>query len=188
MDADAQLLEMSAELAALESAPWEPVCVSEAFARRGPDALVFTMQGWIDLEKMKSPLLRGELPDDDEEAAFAAAIAAFEVDLVSDATDLAAAVVIMEGMIAEINAAFAMSLRVRQADAGIEIEAPEPGIGHWLAIYAALVSQLGLTPAEAKRSPVCEAFALLAGHRVNQRWTIVGPSYRDREIPDLQTS
>ena len=57
--------EMQAGLAEAEQSAWQPRCTGCAFARTG-ELFTLTMQGWIDLDYFKSPLLEGRLPDGDD--------------------------------------------------------------------------------------------------------------------------
>ncbi len=58
-----QLRELGQALAGAEESAGEPLCIARAFATPKAGALALTMQGWIDLETMRSPLLRLETPN-----------------------------------------------------------------------------------------------------------------------------
>ncbi len=169
---EAQLRELGKDLAGALHSLWEPACLARAFATPGEGALVFTMQGWIDLDAARSPLLAGGLPETLEE--IEAAVDAFRCGPVDLSPDEA------EGlgrlMREEIEAAFALGLRMRAPGAETGAEAPD-GFGTWLPLWACLVTQCGLAPDAALALRVGRAFALVAGMRRNQGWECAGTTY-----------
>jgi hypothetical protein len=83
---------------------------------------------------------------------------------------------------AAVTEAFAMALPMRLPDSpqgGVD-----DGFGAWLPIFAALVTQCGLTPQAALALRVDRAFALLAAHRRNQGWEVAGTPYALREVAE----
>lgn len=159
---------------ALQS-PWQPACVARAFAS-GPSRLWFTMQRWIDLEAIRSPLLLGEIPAMDE---LDAALQVFGETI--DGKTPAEAVQLAELVLREIREGFAMAVKVTPPEAGGELGVDESGIGDWLALYACLVTQCRLSHAEVMRMKVGAAYALLVGHRVNRGWRVAGIGYAQRD-------
>jgi hypothetical protein len=173
---DKALLEMSAELTAAKASPWEPRCIAHAFARQDAQPIDFTMQAWIELEAMRSPLLQGELPEDLEDLEDALnAVGQSAKDL-----DSAQAIDVGHAVIVVISEAFAMALPMKEPGAETqETEGPD-GFGTWLPIFACLVTQCGLSPADARALRVAEAYALIAAHRRNQGWNEAGQPYNGR--------
>lgn len=169
---------LSSEIAGAMQSPWEPACVARAFRAPGAGSVVFTMEGWIGLEAIRSPLLQGGLPADVEELAAAAAIFGLGIDDLTpeEAVDLASA------MRRAVSEAFAMSLRMEQPAVETDAAAEPDGFGAWLPLYACLVTQCGLSRAEARACPVGEAYALTAAHRRNQGWRVAGTPYALRHM------
>ncbi len=169
---------MGAELAGAEQSRWEPRCVCRAFGR-APGRLVLTMQGWIDLHAVCSPLLEGQLPDgDDLEHQLSAAVDAFDLGPLEvtpeEAYELGMA------MLNAVNAAFETQLKMRPPG---ESQAQAPGgFGNFLPILACLIAQLGMSRADALATPVAQAFALIAAHRRNQGWLVTDASYAQRDV------
>jgi len=172
---------LSTEVAAALHSPWEPRCVAQCFRTRGEGDLAFTMQTWIDLEAARSPLLAGELPREMDDLypaldAFGLAIGGMEPGEVA---------ALATAMLRAVQTAFAMSLAMRQPDAEPGEETPD-GFGAWLPLFACLVTQCGLSPAEAKQCDVGEAYALTAAHRRNQGWRAAGTEYALRDLAEGQ--
>lgn len=168
------LHELSAEIAAVGQSPWQPRTVSRAFASRGQERLVFTLQTWIDLDAARSPLLHGELPANEEECS--AAHAAFGLALGAPEE----AEVICAVMEREIRAALGAALAMRPEEAVTGEE--DDGFGDCAPLLAALVSQLGMGRMEALATPVAQAFILIAAHRRNQGWKVAGVPYAIRDL------
>ena len=180
---DPDLQALGADLAAAEASRWEPRCVAHAFARR-PGALVFTMQGWIDLDYVQSPLLEGRLPDYDAdpvewERQMEAAVDAFDLGCMElTAEEWAETGICMLDAIAD---AFAMSMGMVNPAADLGGASAPSGFGQWLPILACLISQIGMSRLEALATPVGQALALIAAHRSNQGWEPMGATYAQRE-------
>ena len=173
------LRSLAAELAAADSGAWQPRGIARAFALPPEGAPVFTMQTWIDLDASSSPLLEGRLPETEEE--LHAAVDAFRCGPV----DLSAEEAVGLGLMLReaIQEAFAMSLPMNPpCDDGGGTMSLSGGFGDWLPIYAALVAQLGLSRAEARATPVGEAFALLAADKRNRGWMPAGATYAQRDV------
>src|SRR6187455_1220440 len=66
------LRDLGADIAGAMSSAWEPACLARIFATPSAEALALTLQGWIDLDRARSPLLIGE-PLATNEDLFAAA-------------------------------------------------------------------------------------------------------------------
>lgn len=169
---------LSADLAAAENSPWQPRCLARAFATPGPGDVVFTMQTWIDLDAASSPLLTGGLPETEEE--LHAAVDAFACGPVDLSAEEAVGLTLM--IREAIEEAFALSLPMTPPGDGGESLSLSGGFGDWLPIYAALIAQLGLSRAEARLTPVGEAFALLSANKRNQGWSTAGATYAQRDV------
>jgi hypothetical protein len=180
-----ELRELSRSLAQAETGAWEPRCIARAFGMHGSNRLVLTMQGWIDLELARSPLLSLQIPSGpDAVEQLGAALDAFGIG----AMDLtpAEAVALAEQMIDAVQEAFSTTLRMTppmMPPGGASSASPQGdgGYGTWLPLFAALVAQCGLSPDAAKALPVAQAYALLAAHRANQGWEPAGMTYRQRD-------
>jgi hypothetical protein len=173
-----QLRELGNDLASALQSPWEPRCVARAFATPRASTPVLTMQGWIDLDAMRSVLLVDEIPETLEEVETAAAVFALSVEglTAADAVDVATA------MRQGVRDAFAMALRMRPESGASD--GARDGLGTWLPIFSCLVTQCGVPPSEALALPVGQAYALIAGHRRNQGWIITGTPYALRDVPE----
>ena len=171
------LRSLAADLAGAEQSAWQPRCIARAFATPPEGAPVFTLQTWIDLDAVSSPLLEGRLPETEEE--LHAAIDAFRCGPVDLSAEEAVGLGLM--MREAIEEAFAMSLPMTPPnDAGGGPIAG--GFGDWLPIYAALTAQLGLSRADARATPVGEAFALLAADKRNRGWMPAAATYAQRDV------
>jgi len=171
---------LGAAIAKAEQSPWEPRCVCKAFAS-APGALVLTLQGWIDLDAARSPLLEGKGIDaDDAEGQLTAAVNAFGLGpLLTEPEDRDT---LVEAMLDAVHAAFSTHLKMRCPG---ESRAQAPGgFGKWLPILACLVAQLGMSRPEALATPVIQALALIAAHRSNQGWTVADLSYAQRDMEE----
>ena len=82
-------------------------------------------------------------------------------------------------MIDAISTAFGMRVSLR---APWEAAPQAPGgFGSWLSILACLIAQIGMSRIDALACPVAQAFALIATHRFNQGWQVVGDTYAQRD-------
>jgi len=173
------LRELGNDLAAALQSEWEPRCISRTFRTPAPDALVLTMQGAIDLEDARSPLLQGRLPETVEQlrAAFDA-FGRLELDPTALFPDAALHLaLLMRDAVVE---SFAMALPMREL--GAASATSDDGFGRWLPLLACLVTQCGLSMEEALALPVGRAFALVAAMRRNDGWEVAGTSYALREV------
>lgn len=167
----------SAELAGAEQSPWEPRCVARAFAS-APGALVLTMQGWIDLDAARSPLLSGGLPETVED--LTAAVDAFGLQPFEADPELALA--FAQDALDAVNRAFEAQIRMRAA--GATGSTLSGGFGDWLPILSCLIAQLGMTRLDALSTPVAQAFAIIAGHRHNQGGIVADATYAQRDATE----
>ena len=175
-----QALSQEAE-AALHSL-WEPRCLARAFATPPAGAVAFTMQAWIDLEAIRSPLLHGALPGLEELAATATCFG-LPVDELSGAD----AVLVALALRRAVAAGFALALPMQHPDPEQRAPDAEPdGFGAWLPLFACLVVQCGLAPRDARALPVGEAYALTAALRRNAGWEATGTLYALRDVADGQ--
>lgn len=174
-DEQADLQRFSTEIAGAMNSPWEPLCLTRAFASPGEGDAVFTMQAWIDLERLRSPLLHGALPATVDEFAASAAVFGCEVAAL-DAQELFDLGNALRGAIAE---GFGMNLPMTPPRGG---EAAAEGFGDFLPLLEALIGECGLSRTEALASPVGQGFALLAARRRREGWSVAGPVYALREV------
>jgi hypothetical protein len=170
------------EMAGALQSPWEPWCVARAFATPAPGTIALTMQGWIDLEAIRSPLLRLELPDHPQELEAAAHTFKMSIAALSP-TDAMALALIMRRAVA---AAFALALPMHPP--GSSEGRARDGFGAWLPLFAFLVAECGLDLAGALAARVDHAFALLAACRRNQGWEGGGLSYAERDVNQSEDS
>lgn len=174
-----ELREECNALAQAEQSPWEPRCVARAFMSVTPGALVLTMQQWIDLEAVKSPLLLGRWPENDDAgiAQRSAAVDAFGLGQLvlewEEADEL------WQAMLDAVQEAFAMNIKMRAP--GASGLGAATGFGLALPILACLLSELHMSRLDALATPVCQAFGLIAGHRSNQGWTALDATYAQRD-------
>jgi hypothetical protein len=173
------LRSLAADLAAADASTWQPCCIARAFTLPADGAPIFTMQAWIDLDAASSPLLEGRLPETEED--LHAAVDAFHCGPVDLSAEEAMGLGLM--MREAIEEAFALSLPMTPPsnDGGGTLSL-SAGFGDWLPIYAALVAQLGLSRADARATPVGEAFALLAADKRNRGWMPAGATYAQRDV------
>jgi len=175
------LCELSAELAGAEKSPWQPRCVCRAFAY-APGKLVLTMQSWINLEAIRSPLLVGKRPEGDTlQAQLSAAVDAFGIGPLEVTVEEAAELI--DTMLDAVYAAFETQIKLRAPGAS----GPQQpgGCGDWLPVFSCLVAQIGMSRRDALATPVAQAFALIASHRINQGWHVVDATYAQRDIAEL---
>lgn len=182
-----ELRELGEELAAQEDSPWQPPCIARAFAgantRREKTeerlCLVLTMQGWIDLDAIRSPFLLEQIPSTADEA-----IDAWTV--LNPGREVPAPEVLVETILGSIRDAFSTVMKMRQSGSfGCSFDSSDSlGFGSWLPLFACLVTQCGLSPAEALAMPVAQTFALIAAMRSNEGWMPQGESYAQRGTRD----
>lgn len=178
---DAEEQELRAEcnaLAQAEQSPWEPRCVARAFMSPAPGALGLSMQRWIDLEAVKSPLLLGRWPEG--EAALAQRSAAVDVfELGALVLEWEEADELWQAMLDAVREAFALNIKMRAPGAsGLGAAA---GFGLALPILSCLLSELHMSRLDALATPVAQAFGLIAGHRSNQGWSALDATYTQRD-------
>lgn len=177
---EADLQAMGRELSERVQSPWEPACLARAFRRERHEEMHLTMQGWIDLEDARSPLLQGALPED--AAQLDDAIRAFQFySFRGEELSPDAAVEMAAQMRDAVRAAFSTAMPMRDPAATAETS-PDDGFGRWLPIFACLVVQCGLDENAALMMRVDRAFALVAAHRRNQGWEPAGTPYALRDI------
>ncbi len=172
-----ELQELGEDLAAALQSPWEPGTISRAWATPEDGTIALTMQGWIDLDARRSPLLLDQFPDSIEEIETAAAVFGLSIENLNpaDAAHLANA------MRRAVRDAFAAALPMAQPDAAM-VESETDGFGRFMPILAALITQCGLRPADALELRVDQACTLLATHRRNQDWEATGTPYALRDV------
>lgn len=171
-----ELNELSKNAAGALQSAWEPRCIARAFASPLAGSLALTMQGWIDLEAVRSPLLAGRDPE--TTADLAVAFAAFGLDY--EDTPPEEAVLIVGAMKRAIGEAFAAPLPMRQPEAQPPRE--DGGFGSFAPVLACLVFQAGMAPRIALNLDVAQAFILIATHRYNQGWEVAGEPYAVRDL------
>lgn len=175
---DALIAECQADTAAPQS-PWEPACIASTFASKSSLELLlaFTMQTWIDLDAVRSPLLLGQ--EFATAGEFGAALAAFgHPGAIQFEAEEAA--VLTDEMQQAIALGFSTRLGMRQS--GEERgDATEHGFGEWLPLYTFLIAECGISRDDARACPVGEAFALASARRHLQGWQCAGTPYALRE-------
>lgn len=142
--------------------------------------VVLTMQGWIDLDAARSPLLLGRLPGTEED--LAAAFAVFLPGGLKTSTGTEV-FTLSEIMRDEVRDAFAAALPMQPENAAADDEGDD-GFGDFAPLLACLISQCGLSAAEAMALPVAQAFVLIASHRRNQGWKVAGKKYAFRDLEE----
>lgn len=181
---DAELDAMIADgLAAAQEmqSPWEPRCVGLAFASESPRTFVLTMHAWIDLDVIRSPVLKGNAPETREE--FYATLHAFGVEEKKGAElDPEEAAVMTDEMLVAVALGFSMALPMEPPGSQVEGEDEADGFGGWLPVFGCLVTQCGIDPDAAMKVRVDWAFALIATMRRNQGWKPKGTPYALREM------
>lgn len=170
-----ELRALGDELADARRSPWEPRCVARAFATPLEDDCILTMQGWIDLEAIRSPILNGEPFADPMQITHAGL--AFGLCIDERLTE-EEALVLIENMREAINEAFAMSLPMKPRNP--DGTADRDGFGNWLPTFAFLVSECGMAPRIALAMPVRQVLPLLSATRRNQGWVEAGEPYAMR--------
>lgn len=186
MDATAidDLRRLGEELAGALHSPWEPACIARAFSTPAEGELALTMQQWIDLDAIRSPLLQGDLPKTAAQLEAAAEI----FGLALDDLDPDEAAAIGGAMLRACGTAFATALPMRQPDSQLSTNNSQlsDGFGTWLAMWAFLVSQCGLAPDAACALRVDRAYALMAATRRNQGWECAGTPYALRDAAEKE--
>ena len=164
---------------------WQPRVIAEAFGTQAPGTLpAITMQGWIDLDRVRSPFIAGtELTDADREIAEALRALRPErleawLGLIEDARAAVEVELEIRAIMAE---AFSTALEMEPEEGGMTRAAD--GMGWWIVVYAALVSRM--PSQEALALPVKQANAILAGWRRNEGWMVKGVRYCDRVTVNL---
>jgi hypothetical protein len=177
-----ELVKISEEAAEVLRSPWEPRCVARAFASHQPGTFTMTMQVWIDLAAIRSPLLQEAAPESLEE--FRDALEAFGV-VEKEGCELTPeeAAVMTDEMLTAVRDAFSMGLKMQPPNGTVADEEPD-GFGDWLIVWAALKTQCGCTRAEALAFPVGQAFALIAAARRNEGWKVTGEPYALRDMKE----
>ena len=133
------------------------------------------MQCWIDLEAMRSSLLRLEAPAQVEDLERAARV--FALSLAGMSPEEAAHV--WRAMRRTVTEAFTLALPMQRP--GGAVRAGKDGFGAWLPVLAFLVVEGGIDPTTARKMRVDHAFALLAACRRNQGWECTAASYAQRD-------
>jgi len=169
------LRELGNELATAQQSPWEPLCVARAFATPQSGTIALTMQWWIDLEAMRSPLLRLETPAQVEDLERAARVFALSLDGMSPED----AAHVWRAMRRTVTEAFALAMPMQRPDGASR--AGQDGFGAWLPLLAFLIVECGIDPMTARKMRVDHAFALLAACRRNQGWECAAASYAQRD-------
>lgn len=172
-----QLRELGEALAKASADPAEPRSVVRAFASRPPHYLALTMQNWIDLESIRSPLLRLQIPEDIDALERAANIFRLSVRTLT----VEAAICVARAIRRAVAGAFSLALPMRRPGALAGSRSSRDGFGAWLPLLAFLIAECGLAPAQARELRVDQAFALLAACRRNQGWEPNGMSYAQRD-------
>jgi hypothetical protein len=171
-----ELRELSQDLSNAMHSLWEPRCIARAFASQIAGEVVLTMQGWIDLEAIRSPILLGQELVDSMQIAVAGAAFGLAID---ERLSSKEAALIVESMKEAVREAFGMSLSMRPPQGGETDE--QDGFGNWLPVFAFLVSECGMAPSNAMRLPVKQALPLLSATRRNQGWKEGGLPYAARK-------
>ncbi len=176
-----QLRELGNDLAGAMQSDWQPACIAAAWRSERAGELALTMQGWIDLDAARSPLLCGGLPQTgvDLDAAFAAFV------LGEEGLEPADAVRVVVAMARAVETAFASALRMTPQNPAT---GDADGFGDWLPMLACLVTQCGLDPAAALGLRVDRAFMLVAAMRRNEGWQVSGEAYALRDVEATPSS
>lgn len=174
---EAELLEVSRELAASLQSPWQPRCIAAAFATPTLHSRHLTMQQWIDLDAIRSPFLLGEIPQDVDEFLAAAQIFALNVSERTPPQDIA---VLQQVILRACREAFALALPMQPP--GRSEGGEDAGFGDWLPIYTCLVTECGLSPTEVMAHRVDRALATIATKRHNEGWKVGGQPYALRDL------
>ncbi len=171
-----QLQALGRDLAGATHSAWQPRCIARAFATPTAGNVAFTMQAWIDLDAIKSPLLRGELPENADQ--LIATALAFGLNL--DELEPDEFIDVARGLLRAIQTAFAAALRMDPPQESDE-DTSADGFGDWAPLLSFLICEAGLGRSGALTTPVDQAFILLATARRNQGWRVAGTPYAMRE-------
>jgi len=174
-DEEQNLRALGDDLAAVAQSPWEPRCIARTFSTPAPDDVVFTMQHWIELERLRSPLLLGKIPERIEDLEVAAAVFGHNAHLLSGT----AAADLGEVLRAAIAAQFALALPMRPMEGNAATE-PD-GFGAWLPLFTFLLKDCHLAPTTARALPVGQAFALFAAAHRDEGWRPAQHTYAQRD-------
>lgn len=182
---------MSADIAAAEQSGWQPGAIARAFASASQPStlnpqLALTMQGWIDLDHARSPLLAIGIPAEITlaEVDFAAGVFGMEsVELTP-----AQAAPLLAPMIRACEAAFAAALRMSPSQPSTLSSQPPDGFGDWMPLLTMLMVEAHLSLADALALRVDAAFILAATIRRNQGWEPAGVSYALRDVKESAVS
>jgi hypothetical protein len=180
-DEEQQLRELGSDLAGAQESAREPMCVARAFATPQAGTIALTMQSWIDLEAIRSPLLRLEAPAEAEALECAARV--FALSLGGMSPEEAAHV--WRAMRRAVTSAFELALPMHRP--GAPARAGHDGFGAWLPLLAFLIVECGIDPISARKMRVDHAFALLAACRRNQGWECAATSYAERDALSEKT-
>lgn len=175
MEADAQLRELSEELARAAQSHDEPRCIARTFATPKPGSVVFTMGHWITLESLRSPLLQAQIPESVEEAETSANVFGLSIQDLSAEEAVELGVRLRDA----IQDGFAMALKMRPEEG--EADTAADGFGTWLPVFTFLITECHCPPFEARSVPVGQALAILAARRRNQGWRCGGATYAERD-------
>lgn len=162
------------ELSEALNSKWQPLCIAAAFRTAPPGTLHLTLQGWIDLDFVRSPLLLGDIPEDLPGLQIALdAFGIMELDpfALTSEESLALAKQCREA----VQRAFSTCLSMKPVEA--DSNCTPNGMGDWLPLYACLVTQCGVSPKDALELRVDRAYALIAGMRRNEGWQNAGTPY-----------
>jgi hypothetical protein len=181
----ARLQERNRALAAAANCVWEPETVADGFARSRGSVFTLTMQGWIDLSAMRSPILLEEEPEggpeeigrqiDDALKAFGWPVTCVEME-----RDQIEACV--SRMIDAVRLGFGAILPMSDPRAAGGRTSKPGGFGLFSTTLAALIGQLGMSRADALGTPVAQAFVLIAADKWNSGWEVNGISYAQRGV------
>lgn len=183
------LKRLSEEIATANRSPWEPRVVCDAFSRDACDLFRFTMQVWIDLEAVRSPLLLGRLPDasEDPQRVLQDALRAFGLANSGQFFSPDLAIRTMAQMLMVIEQGFRANVRMMVPGENTSSAGPD-GFGDWQAIFSCLVAELGLRPQDALDLRVDAAFVLLVGHRRNNGRVAGSMTYAEMELQEQEVS
>ena len=178
----AQLQSLGRDLAGAEQSPWEPTCVARAFATPPAGALRFTMQAWIDLDALRSPILQFQPPTLDDLARVLTLLGATGEFTLTAAEAGEIAVRATE----VVEAAFRMALPMTKPGAE---KGTNHGFGYWLPVLARLIAEARCSLREALAMEVGQAFALLAALDYLDGCHPAGcTNYARRDVPTIHPS
>jgi hypothetical protein len=175
-----QLRALGKDLAGALQGDWQPRTIAEAFSTPREGTVTLTMQRWINLDGMRSELLRGEMPAQIDDLAEAAAV----FDLSIAEMDAAECLALASALQRSIHKAFSAALRMERprVEGEAASDSEGDGFGDWAPLLAFLVVECGLGLPGALQTAVDQAFILLAAVRRNQGWQVAGTSYAYRDV------